>query len=320
MSKTIEPVDPIVARLHDAVKSSPELWGAARLYEAILPLVRDADLGEAPLILAPGQVAELMETGVPLLFGLSFDIDMEAAEELMLQLLGSVAALADTGPAPDRLHFWQRPPQQAPSENAAGLAALKSAALKIRTAFESGSLDLAQVLEAASTADLPGLTATARGLQLDPDLLWTLAQNCLKPALQSLRRQIHPAPEEISWPHGYCFVCGATASLGELQDNVQAKHLRCTQCGADWSFPVLQCTQCGNEEPTTRPHFYLEGQSDRRVEACDVCGSYHKVITAFTPTQPELLVVEDLNTLQLDFVAREKGYLKANTRYTPKPL
>jgi hypothetical protein len=318
--KTSEPVDPIVQRLQDAVKSSPELCAVARLYEAILPLVRDADLGEAPLTLAPGQVAKLMEAGVPLLFGLSLDIDLQAAEELMLQLLGRVEALAEAGPAPGRFPFWRRAQKPAPAVESVEIAALKASASEIRSAFESGRIAIAQVLEAASTGDFTGLGESARDMQLDPDLLWTLAQNCIKPALQSWRRQLQPAPEEITWHHGYCFVCGATATLGELQDNVQAKHLRCAQCGADWSFPVLKCLQCGNEEPGSRPHFYLDGHSDRRIEACDACHSYHKVITAFTPTRPELLVVEDLRTLQLDFVASEKGYRKADTRYLPKIL
>jgi hypothetical protein len=317
--KTSEPVDPIVQRLRKAVKNSPELGGVARLYEAILPLVRDADLGEAPLALAPGQVVKLREAGVPLLFGLSLDIDLQAAEVLMLQLLGGVEALADAGPTVGRFLFWPRAQKTAHADESVELAALKASASGIRCAFESGRIAIAQVLEAASTADFIGLGAVARGMQLDPDLLWTLAQNCIKPALQGWRRQLQPAPEIISWPHGYCFLCGATATLGELQDNAQAKHLRCAQCGADWSFPVLQCLQCGNEEPASRPHFYLDGQSDRRVEACDACRSYHKVITAFTPTLPELLVVEDLCSLQLDFVARERGYLKADTRYLAKP-
>jgi len=319
-AKTIKPADPVVLRLREAARIAPDLSDAARLYEAILPVLRDADLGEAPLALAPGEVARLLAEGVPLLSGLSLDIDLQAAEELMLELLGRVVALAEIGRPPGRLRFWTHAPPKAAAAGNSAFAVLQGAARQIRDAFQSGRLDIAGVLSAAASGDLPGLRQTARGQQLDPELLWIMAQHCIKPALQSWRRQIAPAVDELSWHHGFCFLCGASATLGELQDNVQAKHLRCAQCGADWHFPVLQCLQCGNEEHSSRPHFYLDGQGDRRVEACDACHSYHKVITAFTPTEPELLVVEDLLSLQLDFVAQQRGYLKANSRYTAKPL
>lgn len=313
--KPTESIDPIVQRLQQAAKSSPELGGSTRLYQAILPLVRDADLGAAPLPLDPEQIAKRMESGVPILSGLDLEIDMQAAEALMQQLLGSVEALDELAPSPARWAFWQRSAQRSDSADQTGFASLKSAARQIRLAFEAERIDVAQVLAFATTGDCKGLSERAQGEQLDPDLLWTMARNCIKPALQSWRRQIHPPPEEINWPHGYCFICGATATLGELQDNAQAKHLRCSLCGADWPFPILQCLQCGNEDHRSRPHFYQDGHSDRRVEACDACHSYHKVITAFTPTQPELLVVEDLLSLHLDFIARQRGYVKANGQW-----
>lgn len=310
--KPIASADPLVQRLQQAAQSSPDLRGAARLYQAILPLVRDADLKPAPLPLAPEQVTELMATGVPLLAQLDLEIDLQAAHALMHQLLGSVEALAEVERPTSGWAFWQRSAQRSDPADNAEFAALQSAASRIRQALEAHRLDIAQVLSFAATGDRPALSEAARAEQLDTDLLWTMASNCIKPALQSWRRQIHPPPQEINWPHGYCFVCGATATLAELQDNAQAKHLRCSMCGADWPFPILQCLQCGNEDHRSRPHFYQEGHSDRRVEACDTCHSYHKVITAFTPTQPELLVVEDLLSLHLDFIARQRGYVRGN--------
>lgn len=45
-----------------------------------------------------------------------------------------------------------------------------------------------------------------------------------------------------------------------------------------------------------------------RIETCDKCGCYLKVISSFAPSPPELLVVEDLATLHLDYIAEERGY------------
>jgi hypothetical protein len=64
-------------------------------------------------------------------------------------------------------------------------------------------------------------------------------------------------------------------------------------CGADWQFPRLQCMFCGNENHKTLSDLYPESQRDQmRVETCDNCHGYLKVIAAFSPTPVELLAVE----------------------------
>jgi len=66
---------------------------------------------------------------------------------------------------------------------------------------------------------------------------------------------------------------------------------------------------CGNENHNTLGYFYPENQCERlRVEVCEKCRGYIKVITTFSPTPPEMPPVEDLATLQLDYIAQEKGY------------
>ncbi len=111
-----------------------------------------------------------------------------------------------------------------------------------------------------------------------------------------------------------CFICGAPASLGELQGNEQAKHLRCGQCGADWLIRRLQCIYCGNEDPSLLGILSPEGRRENvRVEVCDKCHGYLKVVSRFAPCSPEELAVEDLSTLYLDCLAQERGYRRAST-------
>ena len=43
---------------------------------------------------------------------------------------------------------------------------------------------------------------------------------------------------------------------------------------------------------------------------CDECGGYLKVSAAFSPTPVELLPVEDLATVHLDYIAQERGYAR----------
>ena len=176
-------------------------------------------------------------------------------------------------------------------------------------ALEENKIDIGTLLTHNTAGERLNVESTARDLHLDPGLLWTLAQSALKPALHAWRRQLAPIGEGAHWEKGYCFICGAHATLGELQENAQALHLRCGQCGPDWQFRRLRCIWCGNEDHGRLSCLYSEDQLKKmRVEACDRCHGYLKVIASFFPTPPEMLPVEDLATLHLDYIAQEHGY------------
>lgn len=73
---------------------------------------------------------------------------------------------------------------------------------------------------------------------------------------------------------------------------------------------------CGNEDHGTLSCLYSEDQREKmRVEACDRCRGYLKVITSYSPTLPEMLPVEDLATLHLDYIAQEQSYERSRGRY-----
>ena len=74
---------------------------------------------------------------------------------------------------------------------------------------------------------------------------------------------------------------------------------------------------CGNQDHNSLGYLYAESQPDKmRVEVCDQCHGYLKVIASFSPTPPELLAIEDLATLHLDYIAQQRGY----ARVAVKPL
>ena len=285
----VETIDPIVQRLHTLAQDLPDLKDAAQIYEIILPLLRDADLCVTPIALTADQARRKLEMGLPLLHDLNLELDAKAACNLMLRLACALETTIEES----------RPPQ------------LAMAARWIQLALEDNDLDFSVLVPHVATGDKEFVITLAQSLQLNSDLLWTLAQNTLKPALRAWHRQLTTLVEGIPWHKGYCFVCGAGATLGELQENNQVKHLRCGQCGADWQFPRLQCMYCGNQDHNTLSYLYAESRPDKtRVEVCNRCHGYLKVIAAFSPTQPELLAVEDLATLHFDYIAQERGYAR----------
>jgi hypothetical protein len=280
----VHAADPIVQRLRELVQQLPDLKDAARLYEVMLPLLRDADLHITPVILTPDQAQEKAARGLPLLHDIELELDCAELEALMLRFASSIEAASLN----NRHHYRG-----------------------IRLALEENKLDVTALLPHITGHEKSVVASVAERLQLDPELLWTLAQNALKPALGAWRRQLTPLVDGMPWHKGYCFICGAGAILGELQGNNQVKHLRCGRCGADWQFRRIECMYCGNEDHHTLSYLYAEpSQEHIRVEVCDKCKGYLKVINSFTATPPEMLPLSDLATLHLDTIAQGRGYAR----------
>jgi FdhE protein len=227
-----------------------------------------------------------MSAGEPLLHGAALVFDPRAARELMLRLARGLEE--------------------------AGLAAVSP----VRTALEEDRLTPGELLAHAADGDYPAVAARAEEQTLSPSLLWTLAQSALKPALRAWCRELSPLVHDAGgWERSDCYLCGAAASLGELQGNGQSKHLRCGPCGADWPFRRLRCSHCGNEDAASLGILYPEGRRDKvRVEVCDKCRGYLKVVSNFEPASPEELAIEDLSTLYLDDYAQAQGYLRLQIR------
>jgi len=296
--RTNDTTDPLTQRLRQLALTSPALASTARMYETALPLLRDADLDVALIHFTPPQIHKKLQQGIPLLMDVDLDIDVASARELMLKLADALAGSGKKSAGfPFRLP-WTRPAADDRVE-----------VLKIKTAVEENTLDAGYLLSllAAGAHDAVSAAAAERGL--DASLVLALARNTLKPALRTWCRQLLPLANDVEWQSDLCFVCGAPAVLAELQGNDQARHLRCGMCGSDWQVRRLQCVHCGNEDHRTQQTFMKEGEEDRmRVEACDNCRGYIKVIASFSPTPFEELAVADLETLHLDHAAQSLGY------------
>ncbi len=275
-----DPEDPLERRLGDLVREWPDLARAADIFRVTLPLLRSVPPIAAPAPLTEDQARRKLAEGEFLLHGVPLVFDRGGARELMLALARSLEE--------------------------AGWVALSP----IRSALEGDRLPLEELLGYVSVGDYLSLAARAEEQELEPSLLWTLAQSALKPTLRAWCGELAPLVHTAGvWEKGCCFICGAPASLAELQGNEQARHLRCGQCGADWVVRRLQCVYCGNEDASLLGILFPEGRRENvRVDVCDLCHGYLKVVARFAPGSPEDLAVEDLSTLFLDCLARERGY------------
>ena len=204
--------DPIISALRNLAQSSPQLKPAAQIYEIILPILRDADLRVTPIEMPAEYAREKLGRGIPLLRDEALALDSSAARDLLIQLA----------------HALEKTPRG-------------PAAKLIREAFEKNKIDVDAFITNVFANEREHVDTRAQELKLDAALLWTLAQNAVKPAYRVWAQQFGSLPPQTDWERAECFVCGDLALLAELQGNDQERHLRCGRCGVDWEYRRLKC-------------------------------------------------------------------------------
>jgi FdhE protein len=298
-SSGVARVDPLVQRLKAVAEAAPHLKEAALVYGAILTCVRDTDLHLTSFSITAGQARAAMEAGRPLLEVTELELDVMAVRDLMIDVAQAIDAVAD----------------EEGVDEGSNVRRIGAAAGRVRLALQRDQVDVDDLISSVAAGVKSRAAAIAHSLDLDNGILWSIAQNALRPTLISSREKLAPLVEGLPWNGGFCFICGAGAAVGELRENHQERHLRCRQCGASWQVRRLQCPWCGNEDHRTLHHLYTADQAEGvRLEVCEKCKGYLKVITTFAPTPAEMLPVEDLATLYLDYIALERGYKRVPFR------
>ncbi len=324
-NSTATAVDPIVQRLNVLATIFPELKEPTELYATILPLLRDNPLKTSRITVDPGAIRPQLEKKMPLLDCATFALDEWEAGDLLIQVTRGLEQVSHRDPMPKRW-LWLGPerrrmprPEDWPTEGDDEMLRATSAR-QIRLLLEQKRLPASELLTHAARLDVRFVLTLAEQFALDAGLLWMIAEYALLPIFRAWRDELQPTIGDIDWEEDFCPICGADARLGELRGNEQAKYLRCTRCGADWRVRRVRCVHCGNDDPDLLGYLYPEGQRETlRVDTCDHCHGYLKVLIAFAPTAPEMLLVEDLGTLYLDLIAQERGYTRSPQRPDNEP-
>jgi FdhE protein len=281
--------------------------------------------------------------------------DLEPAVSLQRQLLGIVIDLTETMEH-GRLPRLSLPPRYLAAKLARGVPALAGepmplpipaltpslsrlcrelaqggageAADHIRTAIDEGRMEPGSLLTASFKRDQQSIRTGAVHRGLSPDLVWLIAELAVSPFAHVLQRALlAPEREEpaltaalAAWKHGYCPACGSWPALAEIADSHRV--LRCSFCAHGWEMTTLGCAYCGEAGEkfvTVAPH---DDRADERVEVCGGCGGYLKTVDVAALSPFPLLAIADLETMELDMKAMERGYrrppLKDFTKRQPQ--
>jgi FdhE protein len=274
-------------RLAALRKAHPELEEAIDLQEQLIRAsLTSARAAEAlPFALPREHLIARLHEGVPMLHDQTAHVDVHYAADLFSRLVNLLQQRDDT-------------------ELRSRLDVLVSAAT-------SGALEPQRLFSEAFVQHHEHLAEIADAAGVDIELLTTIVAQAVAPLLRAYADRLLPLLERIDdvrWQRGYCWVCGAWPSLGELRGVELAQYLRCAACGSHWRWQRLECPYCANDDFRSLQTLTVEGEPRFRISVCNRCKGYLKVGNAFDPPPAEFLALDDVASLHLDVVAIERGY------------
>ena len=140
------------------------------------------------------------------------------------------------------------------------------------------------------------------------DLIDMFLEESLRPALEMIVEKYGPLLARCKWEEGYCPICGKEPKIGEIKQEEGVRYLFCNQCGIEWPYQRIKCPFCGNEEQQSLAYFTVEEDERYRVDVCNECKRYIKIVDFRQEKEEANLDVEDIATLHLDILANEEGY------------
>ena len=231
-------------------------------------VIGDAELG--------GMVVR-SSADVPLLHGRALEVDAGRVQGLVRRL-GAIAA----------------------SRNVTGAAPLGR--------YRPSSDDAMRLLAAAVRQDLAEIRALAAAAGIDPGAMISIAHLVAFPLLQSCGRLLEGSMPRF-WPHGHCPICAAWPILAERRGLDRTRRLRCGRCGGEWQVQWLCCIYCGERGHELLGSLMPEERGERlNVETCAGCRGYIKSVATLQQIPAFELLLQDLETVELDLVALDRGY------------
>lgn len=212
----------------------------------------------------------LRNDGTPLLHGLVLEIDLGQVERFVRRLVPAAGVSGDELEGPRVL-------------------ALLGAAMR-----EDGAM----------------LDSLAREIDRPAGALLVVGRYAAIPLLHGCAARLSGAIPP-GWQPGYCPICGAWPVLAELRGLEQARRLRCGRCGADWAGEWLRCVFCGERDHARLGSLVPQFQGARLTAAtCSGCNGYVKTMTTLVPMPVSDLLLSDLETVELDLAARDRGFVR----------
>jgi len=163
-------------------------------------------------------------------------------------------------------------------------------------------------LVAGFLSDSSLLDRAAERAGVERGLFEFLAHQALAPFLEAYAEGLKADLDAAGPLKGRCPTCGAPPLMGRLDEEAGKRHLQCWLCRTDWAFKRIGCPFCGNDDQQKLRMFSAEGDEAHRVEVCDRCKTYIKVVDTRKVNREVFLPLEYVFTIHLDPIAGSEGF------------
>jgi FdhE protein len=181
------------------------------------------------------------------------------------------------------------------------------AAESAKRAVEAGELQPQALFAALLQGDDDVFDDAAENPGIDKEALAFLVYSALKPSLSVCAEQLATyLPKDASWTKGYCPICGSQAGMALLGTDGE-RWLCCGFCWHKWTTNRIFCPFCENTDSRTLHYFFSDAEQGYRVDVCDKCHKYIKTVDTRVTEYPIYPPLEQVSTLHLDMLARDKG-------------
>ena len=186
---------------------------------------------------------------------------------------------------------------------------MADAAAMVQASLDSGELEPSLALADFVRGRNDLFTEWEKKTPDAPRTLVFLTQAALTPSVEALAGELAKSlSKDRSRPHGVCPVCGSLPLFTDLRDKEGRRFATCSFCRTEYRIRRLACPLCDEDRPD-RLHFYdVKEERGFRVDACDSCKMYIKGSDFRTLDKISVPVLDDLESLPLDFLAMEKGF------------
>jgi len=178
----------------------------------------------------------------------------------------------------------------------------------IFAANENKKIDFNELYAALLHDDDESFSNIAAKLNTDRDALAFITYNSIKPSLSMFAESASKYfDKDNTWGKGYCPVCGNAPVISTFESDGQ-RFLTCSFCWHKWAATRLFCPFCENKDSKSLHYLFSEDEKEYRIDVCDRCNKYIKNVDTRIITRFIYLPLEQIATLHLDIMAKEKGF------------
>ncbi|GAB7024524.1 formate dehydrogenase accessory protein FdhE [Salidesulfovibrio brasiliensis] len=190
---------------------------------------------------------------------------------------------------------------------------MASAAAVLEKALDEGELETEQAYRSLLNDDGALFEEWAKRTAEAPRALAFLTRSALEPSLTAVSETLAErlASHEGARMSGSCPICGSLPLISRLEGKQGFRFATCSHCRHEYRVRRIACLLCDEGDHEKLTFFTVKEEPGYRVDVCKTCGNYMKTIDFREMDRKVLPILDDLDSLSLDFVARENGYQRA---------